>query len=327
MPKLRPLFLILLLSSACAAGRYQMVPRPIIVSAPGVDHTEDAFDGTGGVRLFEQSWLPSKPAKAVVVLVHGLKDHSTRYSALAQELVGHGFAVYAFDLRGHGSSEGDRVYIHEFDEYTADLGIFLGRVVQREPGKPVFLFGHSMGGAIATLYTINQKPDIKGLVLSAPALKPGSDISNFKISLTKFFATVTPTLAVMSLDLKKFSRDPEVVKDCEADPLIDQGNGPAKTAAKLLGALAQIQEHMGDVTVPLLIMHGSADVITNPEGSKELNLRARSTDKTLKIYDGLYHDLLHEPEKAVVTQDLIQWLDAHVPVVAPVPAAAPAAAH
>jgi alpha-beta hydrolase superfamily lysophospholipase len=173
--------------------------------------------------------------------------------------------------------------------------------------------GHSMGAAIATLYVLERKPDIRGLVLSAPALKPGADLSGALIAVTKVLGTIAPTLAVMDLDANLFSRDPKVVADMERDPLIYEGKGPARTAAELLRAMAAIGERMEEVTPPLLVLHGSADRITNPEGSKELVRRARSKDKTLIIYEGYYHDLLHEPPPRHPAADLRDWLEARAP--------------
>jgi alpha-beta hydrolase superfamily lysophospholipase len=272
-------------------------------------HEESTFEGTGGLQLFSQSWRPvGEEPKAALIVVHGLRDHSSRYAELAEHLVGQGFAVHAFDLRGHGHSEGVRVQIDSFDEYLTDLGIFLERVRRQEAGRPVFLFGHSMGGAIVTLFTLEKKPDVQGMVLSAPALKPGADVSGALIATTKVIGGVLPNLKVLELDPKQFSRDPAVVKENETDPLIFQQGGPARTASRLLGALNTISERMEEVSTPVLVMHGTGDTVTDPEGSKALVQRASSKDKTLKLYDGLYHDLLHEPEKAQVLEDVTQWL-------------------
>ena len=300
---------LLLLCAGCAGGSYWVRPRPAVTGVPEVARVEGNFEGAGGVKLFEQRWLPaSGDVRAVLVIVHGLKDHSTRYAEFANRLAQHGYAVHAFDLRGHGSSEGRRVYIDEFDEYVQDLDTFVARV--RRADKPLFVLGHSMGGAIATEWVLAKKPALTGLILSGAALR--ADVSGFTKGVTRFFGAVLPRLAVFSLDLDKFSRDPQVVAQCKNDPLVDQGNGPARTAARLLGAIDHIDGHMEEVTVPLLAMHGGADVITPPDGSRELIKRASSADKTLKIYDGLYHDLLHEPEKEQVMTDVAAWMDARI---------------
>jgi alpha-beta hydrolase superfamily lysophospholipase len=254
-----------------------------------------------------------------VVVVHGLKDHSENYRALAARLVEQGFAVHAFDLRGHGRSEGLRVWTDSFDDYLGDLEIFMGKVRAEEPGRPALLFGHSMGGAIATLYTITRHPDLKGLALSGAALE--ADVPAAVAGGTGLVAALSPGAGVFQLDLHQFSRDPAVVRAGLEDPLVYQGAAPARTARELLGAIGQIQGHMEDVTIPVLAMHGAADSVTPPDGSKALVARARSTDKTLKIYPGLYHDLLHEPEKEQVMADLVKWLSDHAP--ARTPAAEP----
>jgi len=317
--QLLPLLSCLLVLAACQGPSQSVRPpgtgKTAFSAAAGrdVSHEESTFEGTGGLQLFSQSWRPvSEEPRAVLIVVHGLRDHSTRYGELAEHLVGQGFAVHAFDLRGHGHSEGVRVHIDSFEEYLTDLGLFLERVRQREPGRPVFLLGHSMGGAIVTLFTVEKKPDIQGMVLSAPALKPGADVSKALIATTKVIGGVLPNLKVLELDPKQFSRDPAVVKENETDPLIFQQGGPARTASRLLGALNTISERMEEVSTPVLVMHGTADTVTDPEGSKALVKSARSTDKTLKLYHGLYHDLLHEPEKAEVIGDVAQWLKERV---------------
>ena len=288
------------------------MPEAAAQAPAGVTHKDGSFVGVRGTQLYEQSWRPAGEARAVVVLVHGLRDHSANYRALAERLAQQGFAVHAFDLRGHGRSEGIRVWAESFDDYLGDLEIFMAKVRAEEPGRPVLLFGHSMGGAIATLYTITRHPDLKGLALSGAALEAG--VPAAKIGGTKFIAALAPGAGIFELDPHQFSRDPAVVQAGLADPLVYQGGAGARTARELLSAIAQIQDHMEEVTVPLLVMHGAADTVTPPSGSKALVDRARSTDKTLKVYLGMYHDLLHEPEKEQVTADLVKWLGDHAPV-------------
>jgi alpha-beta hydrolase superfamily lysophospholipase len=285
---------------------------------PGVAWEQSAFVGFGGVQLYTQSWRPRTRPKAAVILVHGLKDHSDRYAATALRLVEEGYAVHAFDLRGHGRSSGARVYVDDFGDYVADLAIFVERVRAREPNRPLFLFGHSMGGEIVTLYTIAKKPELGGLVLSGAALKPGKSVSGALIATTKVLAVVWPELPVLDLDLADFSRDPAVVAEGKQDPLVFQDSAPARTAAELLRGLGRIQDSMAEVSAPLLILHGGADKVTDPDGSRQMKERARSSDKTLIIYPGLYHDLLHEPEKEKVLGDIVKWLNARA---APAPAA------
>lgn len=299
---------------AACSPPYRPASTELTAAAPAeVEHEAYLFEGSGGVRLFAQHWRPKQGARAVLVVVHGLKDHSNRYAALAERLTAQGFAVHALDLRGHAHSEGIRVYVRQFNDYLADLDRFMAHVRAREAQRPVFLFGHSMGGAIATLYTIDRKPDIAGLALSGAALKYPDDAPGVLRFATRMTSALLPESGVFQLDLDKFSRDPQVVADAKSDPLVYQPGAPARTAAAVLDAISRIQDHMEDVSVPLLAMHGAADKVTPPEGSKELYARARSTDKTLKLYEGLFHDILHEPEKDRVAGDLVAWLTAHAP--------------
>jgi len=271
-----------------------------------MDHRQENFEGAHGTKLFEQHWMPDQPATGALVIVHGLKDHGSRYAETAADLVARGYSVHAADLRGHGQSEGGRVQVDTFDDYLADLEIFLKRVREIETG-PLFLMGHSMGGAIATLYTITRQPALAGLVLSGAALDPGAP--GVAVAALKFFASIAPRFGGFQLKLEHFSRDPEVVAACRADPLVHQPGGPLRTAAELINAIGRIQARMEDVLVPLLVLHGGADRVTPPEGSRQLHRRAQSENKTLRIFDGLYHDLLHEPEKVTVRSTILDWID------------------
>ncbi len=298
---------VLALLFACAGAAYQP-GHPVAHSGASNAHDEGRFEGKGGTSLFWQSWRPRGDVKAALVIVHGLKDHSSRYGFAATQLAASGVAVYAFDLRGHGDSAGDRVVVDKFDDYLDDLGAFLLRVRAAEPGKPVFLFGHSMGGTIAALFALDRKPDLRGLILSAPALQ--ADVGGIKRGSTRALAAVAPNLAVFSLDVDQFSRDPLTVATIKADRLVDQGNAPAHTAVELLDAMDRVQAKESELALPLLVLHGDADQITMPEASKTLVAKAASTDKTLKLYPGLWHDLLHEPERAQVLADVQGWIEA-----------------
>jgi alpha-beta hydrolase superfamily lysophospholipase len=277
--------------------------------APDVEHAEGTFEGHGGTKLFEQSWRPRRDARGVLVVVHGLKDHGSRYAELAERAVKRGIAVHAFDLRGHGRSEGVRVYVDAFDDYLADLDLFLARVRAKE-SRAAILLGHSMGGAIVTVYGHTHKTELKGTILSGAALE--ADVSGATVLGTKLVAAISPRAAVFQLDVNDFSRDPATVWWTHVDPLVYQEPAPARTAKELLGAIERIQERMEEVRGPLLILHGGADKITPPHGSRELHRRSRAPDKTLRVYDGLYHDLLHEPEREEVARDILDWIERHV---------------
>jgi len=275
--------------------------------------TEGIFNAGDGLKLFERWWTPSSEARGVVVIVHGYAEQSGRYLHVGQYLCKHGFAAGAFDLRGHGRSEGKRVRVKSFDDHLMDLDTFLARARQRFPGKTLFLLGHSMGGAVVTLYTITRQPkDIRGVVLSGAMLKLGDDISPATAKLVSLLAKIAPGLPTVKLDGTSVSRDPEVVRRYDSDPLNFRGGTPAHTAAEFARTMQRIKDGMPEFRLPVVIMYGTADRLVDPEGSKQLYERASSTDKTMKPYEGFYHEIMNEPEKEQVLCDIMTWLETHL---------------
>ncbi len=274
-------------------------------------HRTGSFEGHGGLQLFEQSWHPAGTPRAVLVAHHGLKDHSTRYGDFAARLVGRGIAVYAFDMRGHGHSAGPRATLPDFDHNLDDLGIFLDRVSSREPGRPIFLLGHSVGGAVVTLFTLERRPALAGLIVLAPALRV--DRSPLEAAATPIAGMLAPNFGAVNIPDEFFSRSPEVLREMESDPLVYHLPGPASTAAGLVAAISRVWARADTLDTPVLGLHGTADRATDPRGTAELVRRARTADRQLLLYRGLYHDLLHEPEREQVMTDLEQWIDAHMP--------------
>lgn len=255
-------------------------------------------------------WLPVGEARATVVLVHGLKDHSARYEYVGCRLAARGYATYAFDLRGHGESDGERFFVETFDEYVEDLVVFVDRVRGREEGRPLFLLGHSMGGAIASLFVLDRKPDLRGLVLSAPALEPNENVSPVLIRLSGLISRFFPKAPVTKVDVKSLSHLPAVVEAARKDPLSNERPAPARTGYEILRAMRRIRERAVEISSPLLVMHGTEDHLTNPRGSETLFKRASSVDKYLRLYEGLYHEILNEPEREQVLEDIVLWMDA-----------------
>ncbi|MCW5808329.1 MAG: lysophospholipase, partial [Deltaproteobacteria bacterium] len=287
---------------------------------PPEGSTAETLTARDGTQLFGRHWAADGDAKAAFVIMHGLKDHSANYAALAKQLTAAGYSVHAFDLRGHGRSAGKRVAPASWMDYVDDLDRFLTTVEQREPKKKVFLFGHSMGGAIATLTAERHEPKVAGLVLSAPAVQ--IDAPPLLIAATVMSGALSPKAPALNLANRDFSSDPAVVKALGADPLVSQPAGPARTAAGLVAGMREIWAHADRLTMPLLALHGTKDRLTAPSGSRALVRAAGGTDRTLKIYDGFFHDLLHEPRGAEVATDILAWLDARVAGTAP--AASPA---
>ena len=283
--------------------------RPDPSPPPG--STVDTFVARDGTKLLSRHWAAKGDTRAVVVIMHGLKDYSGRYAALADRLAAVGYGVYAFDLRGHGRSAGPRVAPADWLDYVDDLDRFLSDVEKREPGKHVYLFGHSMGGAIATLAAERHAPKLAGLLLSGPALV--ADVPPLQIAGAMFADWLTPWAAALALSNKDFSSDPANAAAMDKDELISQPAAPAHTAAGLLRGMSAIWDGVDALTMPLLAMHGSVDKLTAPWGSRALIERAPATDKTLKIYDNANHDLVHEPDGRgnEVMTDIVAWLDAH----------------
>lgn len=210
--------------------------------APGAQRGEGKFAGPGGLLLRERWWLPEGEPRAAVVLVHGLKDHGARYDHAGGWLADRGYAVYALDLRGHGESGGERFFVETFDEYVEDLAVFLGRVREKEFGRPVLLMGHSMGGAVASLFVMNRRPELRGLVLTAPALEPNESVSPILIRLSGFISRFFPRAPVTKVDVKSLSHLPAVVEAARKDPLSNERPAPARTGYEILRAKRRIWE-------------------------------------------------------------------------------------
>ena len=283
-------------------GEDTMIPEEEASTFPALD----------GIQLFERWWRPEQEPKAGIVLVHGLAEHSGRYQDTARYLTENGYAVDTFDLRGHGKSNGLRLYVESFEEYLNDLDLFLDRVRARLRGRPLFLLGHSMGGVIVTFYALDQKPRVRGVVLSAPAVHLSNEVPPPLLQAAALIGRILPRLHAVKINQNHISRDPAVVQAYDSDPLIYRKGVLMRTGSELVRAGRYVRGRMNAFTLPLLVLQGSDDRITEPEGSRRLFENAASTDSALKMYQGLYHEILNEPEREQVLQDIVDWLDAHV---------------
>jgi alpha-beta hydrolase superfamily lysophospholipase len=308
---------VLLVACAVAAAGCAAPPdaplRPLTAAAPtpaGVRHESGSFQAHDGLALFEQSWHPDGAARAVLVVHHGLKDHSDRYAPFAERMAKDGIAVYAYDMRGHGRSAGPRATFDHIDDLTADLAIFLERTRAREPRRPVFLLGHSVGGLVVTLFTLERKPPMAGLVVLAPALRVDAPL--IQAAATPIAATLTPNAPVVDVPDSAFVRMPAEQAAMGADPFVYHPSGPARSGASVLDGIERVWARADSLDVPLLGLHGTVDQATDPRGTAELVSRARSRDKKLVLYRGVRHDLLHEPERDEIEGDIEQWLLAHL---------------
>jgi acylglycerol lipase len=272
--------------------------------------TEGSFAGVDGVKIFTREWQPAGEPRGVVVISHGLNAHSGLYEWAAQQFTANGLAVYALDHRGRGRSEGERFFVKKFAEWSEDLASFIDIVKQREPGLPVFLLGHSAGGVIACVYALEHQGEIAGLICEDFAYQvPAPDIA---LAIVKGVSHVAPRAHVLKLKNEDFSRDPAVVAALNADPLIANESQPSETVAELARADELLKKSFRLITLPLLILHGTADKVTKPSGSKEFYENAGSSDKTLKLYEGHFHDLLADVGKQQVIADIQAWIDARL---------------
>jgi acylglycerol lipase len=299
-------------------------------------HCEESFAARDGLEIFEQRWLPDDKPRATIVLVHGINEHSGRYTRFADDLCQHGYAIHAMDLRGHGRSGGRRIWIRRFDEFLGDVDLLLARAAAQQPDRPIFLFGHSMGGAIATLFCIERQedrhsclspedrhsclsssqsqPKLSGLILSAPAVVVGNKVFPLLRRLASLASRIWPRLRLPRMGYRFISHDPAIVDAFRNDPLVYHGRFPVRTGAEILEAANRIQQAAARLSLPLLILHGTGDLATDHHGSQYLHAHAGSTDKTLHLYPGFYHEVFSEPERDRPLADLLTWLNAHVSV-------------
>jgi len=272
-------------------------------------HEEGRLRGVGDLQVYWQAWLPEDEPRVAVVLAHGVSEHSGRYGHVGRALTDAGYALYALDHRGHGRSEGDRANIDRLDHVVADL-LTLVELAAGRHGKKPFLLGHSMGGAVATAFALEHQDAIAGLLLSGPAADT-SAASPVTRALGRLTSAVAPNLGVFEVEPEGVSRDPEVVRAYVEDPLVYHRKLPARTVSELVTAVNRFPEELPRITLPLLIMHGGEDPIIPVAASRMIEERAGSADKTLIVYDGLYHEILNEPEQEQVLADIIDWLNEH----------------
>lgn len=272
---------------------------------------QSSFEGVGGLKIATRSWQPEGTPRAVMILIHGFNAHSGYMVWPAEQFAANGFACYALDLRGRGESEGERFYVEEFSDYLTDVDSLVDAARSENPGLPVYVLGHSAGGVIATSYVYEHQDEIAGLVCESFAFDVG--LPHLVQLALEGIAKLVPHLHVFSLNNADFSRDPEHVERMNNDPLIHKESQPAETARVMLLAADALKEHMPNFRVPVLILHGTEDKATRPEGSQHFYDNAGSADKTLKLYEGHYHDLLADIEKEKVMADILAWLSERVP--------------
>ena len=276
-------------------------------------HQEGVFMGVRNTGLYYQGWLPEGEVRAVLLIVHGLAEHSGRYMNVVNRFVPLGYAVYGIDHVGHGRSEGRRLYVERFADYTEPLKTYFDMVRCRQPDKPVFLVGHSMGGLIGALHLLAHQDDLAGAVLSGPAIKAPGNIPAGIIFVGRVLSVLVPGVGLVPpVDADGVCRDPAVVKAYLADPLVHRGKLTARLGAELIGAMEHVRAEANRITLPVLILQGGADRLVDPSGAQILYEKIASSDKKLVVYEGFFHEVFNEPQHDRVLTDVEQWLAAHI---------------
>src|SRR6266699_5504892 len=277
-----------------------------------ISTSDTRVESVGGLRIFVRFWRPTGKVRGVITLVPGFNAHSGYYVWAAEQLADRGLAVYALDLRGRGHSDGERFYVEKFADYVGDVTAVVSLAKEREPGLPMFLLGHSAGGVVACIYTLEHSGELSGLICESFAHEiPAPD---FALAVFKGLSHLAPHAHILHLKNEDFSRDPQAVAAMNADPLIAHETHPTRTLAAMVRADERLKDAFPRITLPVLILHGTADKATKPSGSQFFYDTVGSRDKTLKFYDGGFHDPLNDIDKEVVMGDITAWIAARVAV-------------
>jgi len=256
-----------------------------------------------GLKVNVIKWHVEQP-KAHLLVVHGFAEHAARYDHFAQFLNAREVSVTSYDQRGHGKSEGVRAHVDRFIQFVHDL-----QEIKQTIEGPIFLMGHSMGGLVVNEYLLTQEvKDVIGVISGSAALEVDPSLSPLLQKLAPIIGYLLPKLKTEKLDISTLTRSPDNLKSYNTDPLNYLEGMRARIAAEMLQTIKKNRLILDKVKLPLLVTHGGGDRIAMPGGSKKLYKDASSEDKTLKLYPGLYHELIHEPEKHEVMSDIAKWI-------------------
>ena len=274
-----------------------------------VRHEDGLFAGVRGARIYYQAWLPDGEPRAVLLLVHGLAEHAGRYKNLVSHFVPRGYAVHGIDHLGHGRSDGKRVYVRRFADFTDTLRTYVERLQARHPEVPLFLIGHSLGALIAAILLIEDQTPFAGAVLSGPLTQIPDHVSPIAVIASRILSVLVPKMGVAAVDATGVSRDPAVVQGYLDDPLVTNGKTTARLGAEMLRAIQRLTAEASRITLPVLILQGTEDRLVDPSAARHLHAGIASPDKTLKLYPGLHHEIYNEPEHEQVLRDVKAWME------------------
>jgi alpha-beta hydrolase superfamily lysophospholipase len=274
--------------------------------------TEGYFKSIRDLSIYYKGWLPDEDVKAILFIVHGTGEHCERYMNVVNYFVPLGYAIYGLDHIGHGKSGGEREMLVRFEDFIEPLVTYRKMVKGWYPEKPVFIYGHSLGGLITSFHLLEHQADFKGAIISAPAVKIPDNISPMVVAISKVLSIIAPKIGFIELDTSNLSHDKTVVDTYNADPLVFHGKVPVRLAAEMLRAMSRVTAEAGKISLPMFILQGSGDKLVDPTGASMLYEKVSSKDKTLEIYEGLYHEVHNEPEREKMFKDLESWLQKYV---------------
>lgn len=275
-------------------------------------HGEGVFRGANGLELRAQSWHSGQEVQAAVAIVHGHGEHSGRYLNVVHALAPRGFAIIGFDHRGHGRSRGQRGHIDSWSEYREDVRAFLGWISDREPHRPIFLMGHSMGALVTLDYVLHDSGGLAGAIVSGAPIEPAGVAKPYLVLMSRMLSKACPRFPLrLALDTSALSRDAAAVRAYVEDPLV-HGRFTAKWGTESLTALAWVKAHAADLKLPVLFIHGEDDRLNLPDGSRRFFERVTFADKTLLIYPKMFHELHNDIGYDLVMRDVERWLAKHL---------------
>ena len=271
-------------------------------------------DMNDDVTFYMQGWEPDGNPKAIICLIHGLGEHTGRYAHVGRALNDAGYALFGFDLRGHGQTGGPRGHIPSLDVALQDIHQFVEFQKKNFPDIPIFLYGHSLGGLFALAYMIQYTDGVKGVTVTGVALRSPLLDQKVKVAIVRVLGSLFSSMIIPTgLDPSTISRDPAVVQKYVNDPLV-HGKSSLGLGKATLDAVNLCFTRAKDFSLPLLVMHGKRDTLVYPSGSEDFAKLAGETNKdvTLKLWDGLYHEIHNEPEQEEVFKVMIKWLGKHL---------------